>query len=70
MARQTGLGLAYKAHLVERGLAAASVNRKLAAVRSLSKLERILRSRVRPLARHRESVERLRETRGARAAKP
>jgi integrase/recombinase XerC len=36
------LALAYKAHLVERGLAAATVNRRLAALRSLVKLARVL----------------------------
>ncbi len=36
------LGLAYKAHLVERGLSPATVNRRLAALRSLVKLARIL----------------------------
>lgn len=36
------LALAYKAHLVGRGLAAATINRRLAALRSLVKLARIL----------------------------
>lgn len=37
-----GMALAYRTHLLERGLAPASVNRKLAAVRSLVKLGRVL----------------------------
>jgi integrase/recombinase XerC len=36
------LGLAYKAHLTDRGLAAATINRRLAALRSLVKLARVL----------------------------
>jgi integrase/recombinase XerC len=36
------LALAYKAHMTERGLAAATVNRRLAALRSLVKLARVL----------------------------
>lgn len=36
------LALAYKARMVERGLAAATVNRRLAALRSLVKLARVL----------------------------
>lgn len=37
-----GLALAYKAHLLERGLSPATVNRRLAALRSLVKLGRTL----------------------------
>jgi len=37
-----GLALAYRAHLIERGLAPATVNRRLAALRSLGKLARLL----------------------------
>lgn len=36
------LGLAWKSHMVERGLAAATINRRLAALRSLVKLGRVL----------------------------
>ena len=40
--RANGFALAYRAHLVERGLAAATINRRLAALRSLVKLGRTL----------------------------
>lgn len=40
--RANGLALAYRAHLIDRGRAAATVNRRLAALRSLVKLARVL----------------------------